>query len=1009
MNQPSLSSAETSAAQGGRSFGLRASILVLGMAIFLVTLWFVTADPDHQQLTITANQALRNRHYAEAKTLAEKILATQPDSEQALTVLGLSELALGNNESCVEFLLRLDPQNHNTPLTLYDAAERLFAQGRSRTAEQLFRRLLEIAPSDRRGNLQFVNLLRLGERNHEARPFLEELMKQRRFDVGLLFMLLAPDTRSNQPDDAQTLDTFLVNGDILSESVRALQLAKNDGETRANRVTKSLRGIVTETPENIEAQYYLGNQLLKTQDFKELRAWHARLPDSANQHAGIWYLRGNWARARKDLAGATRCFWESTRLQPDFQSANHQLNRALTELARPKDAEPFAQRSQLLAELAYLMVDITGNPALLEDLTEKLEQLGRVWEAVGWCHVANQMNSGHQVSWTEERLRRLEKELSDQLPLVQPQLNPAQQINLSEYRVPDWNQHLLVSAQTPAAMIPSNPIQLEDVALRSGIDFHYHNGANDQQVYAFEFSGGGMTVLDFDEDGWPDIYLTQGRPWPPDQPQPTFHDHLYRNLGNGSFENVSHSARLACQDFGQAATTADFNNDGFPDVYVANIGRNRLYQNNGDGTFTDISKEAGLSDDQWTLSCVVADLNGDTHADLYDVNYFGDEDVFTRICRDDGGQVQCPPTRFVGAQDQFLLSNSRGAFNNRTSETGFAFDDGKGMGVIAADFDHSGRLSLFVTNDMTPNGFFLNQTPQPGDLPQFKETALLAGVAFDTSGRANSCMGAAVHDLDDNQLLDIFVTNFYAESNNLFRQHAELLFEDGIEQSKMDVPSYSVEGWGTQFIDFDNDGFKDLVVANGHVDNYPHSQMFIPKAMQTQIFRHRGGGIFDELSAETLGQYFLQKDLGRAIARLDWNRDGREDFGVTHVHAPFALLSNETPVSGHALSIRLRGVASARDAIGSIVTLQARDKHWTQQLVAGDGYCASNQRQLIFGLGECIKVDKLVVQWPSGTKQHFTNLAVDCEILLVEGRSEAGILRSLEYPLESRSGNGFLK
>jgi hypothetical protein len=498
----------------------------------------------------------------------------------------------------------------------------------------------------------------------------------------------------------------------------------------------------------------------------------------------------------------------------------------------------------------------------------------------------------------------------------------------------------------------------------------------------FEFGGGGVAVLDYDGDSWPDLYLTQGCDWPISPNQQRYTDRLFRNLGNGRFEDVTQRASINSNGFGQGIAVGDIDDDGWPDLYIANIGVNRLYRNNGDGTFSDLTTQAGITAAEWTLSTLIADLNGDRFPELYDVNYLGGPAVFSEICYDNDRPIQCFPNQFPGEPDRVYQSIGNGSFRDVSEEAGIALPDGKGMGVVAADFDGSCRISLFIANDTTNNNFFLNQTPSIGGELRFKEQGLPLGLALGETGTAGSCMGIAIGDVNGDERLDLFVTNFRDEANNLYVQGDDLFFDDQIRRSGLRDPGYLLEGWGAQFIDGDQDGWLDLAVANGHLDDYPHSTGITK--MPTQFFRNLGHGQFVELPAAEIGPHFQNPRLGRALARLDWNRDGKPDFCITQVTEPFALLTNQTAECGNFLTVHLRGVESSRDAVGTTVTVRVDDLSRSLQLTAGDGYQASNQRYLQFGLAKAELVDELTIEWPSGAKQVFNDVGVNREIICVE-------------------------
>jgi hypothetical protein len=500
----------------------------------------------------------------------------------------------------------------------------------------------------------------------------------------------------------------------------------------------------------------------------------------------------------------------------------------------------------------------------------------------------------------------------------------------------------------------------------------------------FEFSGGGVAGFDYDLDGWCDLMFTQGCQWPPDPHRSDHVDRLYRNSARGGFSDVTVSSRLHEPSFSQGLATGDYDNDGFPDVYIANIGPNRLFRNLGDGTFVETTSQLPDDPGRWTTSVALADLNGDTLPDIYAANYLEGPRLFERICQHkDGVPRMCAPFDFPGSQDQFLLNRGDGTFVDATAEAGLEVPNGKGLGVLVADFEQRGRLDVFVANDLVPNFFFGNLASQRGDPPRFEERGLLNGVAFNAAGQAQGCMGMAADDWDGDQRLDVLITNFYMETNVLYLQTSNGVFLDGTHESGLAGPSLQVLGFGTQSVDADLDGLRDLVVTNGHVDD--HRAYGQPYAMPAQFFRGLGGGRFEELPARSLGPFFEELRLGRGMGRLDWNRDGREDLAISHLESPAALLTNSSLTTGTPLVIQLRGIHVDRDAIGTHVSVTSSTGKQTRQITAGDGYQASNQRQLVFGLGADTQAAAVEILWPNGTRQTFRDVPGKQEWLVREG------------------------
>jgi len=558
--------------------------------------------------------------------------------------------------------------------------------------------------------------------------------------------------------------------------------------------------------------------------------------------------------------------------------------------------------------------------------------------------------------------------------------------NSRQTSLPDAKQPPLLPHATEA----SSPIRF-DLA-DAGIDFRYFNSADPATPGArmFEFTGGGVGAIDFDVDGRPDLYFTQGCRWPPDPSQREFLDRLYRNLGDQYFD-VTASAGVVEPRFSQGVACGDYDDDGFPDVYVGNIGDNQLFRNNGDGTFRPVSsavsssRAAGDSEGLvWTTSVAVVDVNADALPDLFDVNYVTGPDVFERICDHDGTPRVCSPTVFDAEPDRLWLNRGDGTFAEVSLLTGVVAADGTGLGVVAGDLDGSGRLSLFVANDERPNHFFQNVTATAGGLPRFDEAAYALGVATDSDGFSQACMGIAAGDANGDGRLDLFVTNYVDESNALYEQRIDRTYEDASRRAGLADPSHHLLGFGTQFLDADNDGWEDLIVTNGHVDDFRFKRYDFE--MPTQVFRN-SKGTFVEVPPDTLGSYFQKMHLGRGLVRLDWNGDGRDEFALSHLDGPGALLTNITTTGRHSVSLRLRATNSARDAIGTTVVIETAGRRLVRQLTAGDGYQASNERKLVVGIGPATRADSVTIHWPSGGSERFDDLVSGRTWLMIEGRN----------------------
>ncbi len=966
---------------GGRNCFVAALLLGI-LAAVGGFLWFGRSrEPDSQTL-LAASEALEDNRPRDALRHARQYLVDAPQSSSAIYVAAQAAEKLGQNAEALEFLAGLSADDDSA--AAIDAAilagKLHLDQGHAWDAELRYRHALSHRPHDVMANRKLVFLLTVEGRRWESRPYLRELVSQQQNTVEELIVLgdlwpnynLKADLdrfRKERPDDPLPLLGF----------ARLAALRHDFSEAR-----ELLGPVIRAYPDLVEAHAWLGFTLVQEpQGAADLAAWEAALPTAAPEHPMIWLVRGIGAAQLGQPEAAVRCFGEALRLDPNYDLAAYQLSRALAAVNETASAAIVRRRTDELYELAAILKNIhkdekTGGEPFRK-VARSMESLGRLREAWAWYVLIHALDPTQ--SWASDEATRLQGRLtgSQSHCLSLAEAEPDLKLDFTKYPLPKWPE-----APRPAvANVNSNltpGVRFVDSAAEAGIDFTYFNGDEPKNARLLGTTGGGVGVVDYDCDGWPDIYFTQGTGWPVDPTAASPLDKLYRNLGNGRFEDVTQVAGLGDNRYSQGVAAGDFDNDGYPDLYLANLGVNRLYHNNGDGTFTDIAPRAGIVKNQWTTSCLVADLSGDGLPDLYDVNYV-EGDALTRRCP--GGP--CAPHLFPGQDDRLLLNWGDGTFRDITRPAQITGKNGKGLGIVAADFTTTGKLSLFVANDGTPNFFYENVTPTGEPIPRFAENGVLSGLAYDRNGIAQASMGVAADDATGDGLIELFVTNFYNDSNTFYVPEAPgRIYSDLTPEFDLRESSLRLLGFGTQFIDGELDGWPDLILTNGHVQD--HTKAGIPYKMRAQYYRNLEGKVFQELRADTLGPFFDQLLLGRGLARLDWNRDGREEAVISHVGSPAALLTNQTSPTGHFLTLQLRGITRSRDAIGAIVRLKTAGRTLTRQLTAGDGYQASNQRQLVFGLGGSDHVDELEIRWPGGAAQYFAVVAPDAEYIAVEGR-----------------------
>lgn len=971
--------------------------LAVGLAaILIVSQWNKPAENEVGRALQEVSELLATERFEEAKKLAWKLIREQlpagnPLREEGVLLAARAEAKLKRSQPSYRRQPCDTPPPPDSPLDhLYDHADRLLDAGRIREAEQALRQVLARDAHHHDATHNLAMLLRLENRYHEAQPFVLELYRQGHFRREYL---MTTGWSENHPiltgGDNNYLNlcrTGVPNDPLpILNQVNVEQFVANPAQT-----LRLLEAILARDPELIEAQARRGWCLFSTGADQEFLRWNRSLKPSADEHPLIWVVRGLYLKKHGDQRGAVRSLLQAVELNPLHRQAFYQLTQLFGDLGATQRAEACARRAKLIERYESVIGTLPESLDLLHEALELAELLQRPWETLGWAYETVRLFPEDKKS--QEVIARLKPELSSQTPLCLVMNNAEWRIPLEEYPIPNWDSVIIKDRNKGVSSPDVGVVRFADRAAKMGINFAFHNGADPVAGIArmFEFSGGGVGVLDFDCDGWPDLYLSQGGPWPVNERQTKYMDRLFRNVRGERFDDVTAAAGLIENSLSQSASVGDIDADGFPDVYVGNIGANRLWLNNGDGTFRDATESTGVAGNDWTTGAAFGDLNGDGLQDLYVVNYLSGPEVFTRNCVHlESERVQCNPTLFPAAQDRLYQNLGDGRFADLTDESGIVASNGKGLGVVVADFDGSRRLNVFVANDTTACFYFVNRAKKPGEPLRFVEQGVQTGLAYDAAGNAKSSMGVATGDANQDGLLDLFVTNFSRELNNLYLHQPGDVWTDRIRESGLAEAGYAPMGWGTQFIDGDLDGLEDLFVANGELFANANSYQMPP-----HYFRNRGDGRFTLNSPETLGPYFTRNWIGRAVARLDVNRDGQDDLAVSHVDSPFALLVNESPRRGRFLKIKLRGVISDRDAIGTTVRLKAGAKTWSKQLTSGDGYSASNERALTFGLGKTEQVDAIAVSWPSGADEIIQDVvATDSEILLVEGSGRIVFLR----------------
>jgi hypothetical protein len=545
-------------------------------------------------------------------------------------------------------------------------------------------------------------------------------------------------------------------------------------------------------------------------------------------------------------------------------------------------------------------------------------------------------------------------------------------------------------------------IRFTELARQAGIDFHHQDGRTPMHYFP-EVMGGGAAWIDYDQDGYPDLFLVQGGTFPPDvkavPKRPS--SRLYRNLGDGTFQDVTEAVGIRHADYGQGVAVGDYDNDGFPDLFISCFGHCHLFHNEPDGKggrrFREVTKEAGVSLDGWCSSCAFGDLHGNGFLDLFVCRYVALDLEHYPFCgdrmRDPPKRTLCGPREFHGTQSVLFRNNGNGTFTNVSREAGIE-PEGKGLGVVILDLDGDGLPDLFVGNDEMPNFHYRNLGGG-----KLQSCGIASGTAMNWQGKPMGSMGVEADDLTGHGRPDLFITTFFHQGWSLYRNDGNNLFTDVSPRAGMHRASWDKVGWGTCLLDLELDGNLDIFVANGHTfrnaaemieRNEDGSPQSFPQL--AQLFKGNGKGFFRDIS-RSAGPYFREPHVGRGVAMGDFDNDGRMDIAINQCGEPAGLLHNDTETPHHWIRLHLEGSrhkdpqGSNRDAIGACVTVLAGGRRLVRHVKGGGSYLSAHDARLLIGLGVAERVEEVEVRWPNSAArlQRFGPLAADRSYKLVEG------------------------
>jgi len=543
----------------------------------------------------------------------------------------------------------------------------------------------------------------------------------------------------------------------------------------------------------------------------------------------------------------------------------------------------------------------------------------------------------------------------------------------------------LVAPNALAAQSTASPgFRLVDVTNAAGIQFRHNSGAYGGKLLP-ETLGSGCAFLDYDADGWQDILLINGMDWPQHKRQRSTL-RLYRNNRDGTFTDVTRRAGLDVEMYGMGVAAGDYNNDGFPDILVTCVGQNRLFRNTGKGTFADVTAKSGLDGRLgFSTSALWFDYDRDGLLDLFVCNYVrwsAEHDVFCSL--DGKHKSYCTPEAYRGETCWLFHNRGDGTFEDVTAKSGIFDTSSKSLGVAMLDYDRDSWPDLLVANDTQPNKLYRNLRNGT-----FKDVAVEAGIAFSAEGKARAGMGVDAADFDHSGFPGVAITNFDNEMIGLYRPAANGTYNDVAVQAGVGLASQNTLGFGCAFLDANLDGTLDLVVANGHIDDTVRNiRGNVGYAQPPQIFLNNGQGKFQDVAAST-GDAFIQPKVGRGLCYADFDRDGDLDILMTTNNGPAYLYRNDQLAGNHSIRFRLTGTKSNRDAIGAMVRIEHESSTQSRLIKGGSSYLSQSELPVTFGLGKRDKIDRVIIDWPSGRSEEYKDLSAGQSYDCVEGKNLA--------------------
>ena len=937
--------------------------------------------------------AMEAENWETANRYAQEALIVSPEDPDLLTYAAKTAAFCDRKREAAQLLVEAATQAQYLPATRVTfAVQALIDVGELYDAIDLLEASLGRHPDANQQRRSLVGFLCEAQRMELLPQHLMVLFRARQFDIRLLLAVTETSSRRLSPKTSDRLMERNPDDHRVRLAEAFVMMYRHDSRTAA----VVLEDILKQHPDFAPAHAMYGQALVAENRFEELGVWMDSSNSESVQYADYWLTLGDIAARNNGIAEAVRAYWEATRRDSDNHKAWDRLAQSMLQLQADGHSQISLEQVEAVRTRSIEMLDFRekfnhfaadgqNNQSKAMDVARALMRLGRIWEAEAWSAAATLLPDEPAPELSTLRNQILAKLAKDQSWLAADA--PACKIDLSNLPMPETS-NLAVAASSGNAVVPkiagTDHLRLEEQSHEWGLaGVASNNNPTDARLAAIIRSTGvGGGAIDYDLDGRPDVMVmgAGGRMQERDSQQ----NQLLRNTGN-SFVEVSTHAGVGDPGFGQGLAIGDFNEDGFPDLFLANLGENRLLRNNGDGSFTDCTELIDHTDTQsWSTSAIFTDLDQNGVTDLVVTNYCQTVNGLDTGCPNEEGVMgPCHPLTFPADADHFFEGLGDGSFRNRTTQWVPNPSTGRGLGIVAGKLDGT-QLGVFIANDMSRNAFY-TPTPTENGL-KLQEDASVRGVAVDGRTQAQASMGIASSDFDLDGDLDLYVTGFGREYNIYYEQVAPGIWRD--ETSKLDLaqPTLDVVGFGAEAIDLDNDGIDEIAVTNGHIGDFSDPES-LPYEQPFQLFRRLPDGRFKLLNDATWGKYFTDHHVGRGLWTMDVNRDGKLDLVVTHTKEQLRLLVNQTESSGNTIGFQLKGTQSSRDAIGSTIQFTCDGQPRTLWLLAGDGYMCSNEKILRAGLGTTPSIENASITWPSGRTEKIGTLKAGWNYLLVEGEA----------------------